>query len=141
MNWDVIIQTGITAIGTGGLSFFGAFFRFSQRLKECEETTASLLQEVTRVAKASDALRADYDRDLQHRKEMETLRAAERASRPDPIEDLRRDLVQLKQDIEKLKEKGARYVRGDVFAAFTKAQEDQWKEMARTLGRLEGMLK
>jgi hypothetical protein len=138
LDWTTILDHGLTAAASGGASFLGAFFRFKQRLKACEDALTKLSDEVPRlrrqyeIAAAGwraelDAFRADIRRELQHQQQLVDMRAKE--------------LAQMHQDIEKLKERGSRYVRSDAFASFTKSQEDQWKEMARTLGRLEGMLK
>ena len=159
METHDIIQSGVTALVTGGASFLGAFFRFKQRLKETEESLKKVLVELPRLRAAVaetkghyealsggwrlefNNLKSAFETEIKHQRELAEALKEDRASRPDPVEALHGDLRQLRQDIEKLKERGGRYVRNDVFAAFTKAQEDQWKEMARTLGRLEGMLK
>jgi chromosome segregation ATPase len=154
-----IIQSGVTALVTGGASFLGAFFRFKQRLKETEESLKRVLTELPKLrAAVSDikghyeslaggwrlefnGLKSAFELEIKHQRDLAEALKEDRASRPDPLEALHGDLRQLRMEIEKLKERGGRYVRNDVFTTFTKAQEDQWKEMARTLGRLEGMLK
>lgn len=159
MDWNALAQHGLTAAGSGLSAFLGAFLRFKARLKECEDALKSVKEELPKLVTELAALRVhqssmnsgwrlefdgfkeDFTRELEHKKELEQVRQQERGSRPDPTEELRREVSQLRNEIEKLKERGGRYVRNDVFTQFTKSQEDQWKEMARTLGRLEGLLR
>lgn len=155
---DIILQGG-TALITGALSFLAAFLRYKQRLADAEKALKVLAVEVPKYRQDAaetkshyetlsqgwrlefNQLKQDFEREIQHQRELAEAVKEDRASRPDPIETLGHDLHTLRQDIEKLRERGGRYVRSDVFASFTKSQEDQWKEMARTLGRMEGMLK
>lgn len=159
MDTTAIITQAAGALATGGASFLGAFFRFKQRLKDTTAALKEVALELPALRSAvTDAknhyeamargwhlefsqLRQDFETEAKHRREIAQALEQDRASRPDPLEDIARDLDRLRQDVERLKDRGGRYVRSDAFAAFTKAQEDQWKEMARTLGRLEGMLK
>ena len=148
MDWDTVLQHGLTALGSGGSAFLGAFLRFKRRLHECEELlkhsagTISHLQADIDVCKSTIAtLKSDFEREVAHRKELAEFRKEERDSRHDPLDDLRGDIVDLKEAVEKLKERGAHYVHTDTFASFTKSQEDQWKVLERTLGRIEGSLK
>jgi chromosome segregation ATPase len=79
--------------------------------------------------------------ELEEDKAIRAAITAERSSRPDPLEDLRRELTEIRKNIERIREKGARYVKNDAFADFVKTQEEQWREMNRHLGRLEGLMK
>lgn len=166
MDWDHITQIGLTALGSGGSSFLGAFLRFKQRLKVAEESLASLAAEgpklrtelaalrtelTTTVAHYDatikgwrlefDSFKADLATEVQHRKEITEAVEKERHSRPDPLEDLRREVDRMKREIDRIKERSSRYVRSEVFDAFAKSQEDQWKEQTKALGRLEGILR
>lgn len=159
METGSILTQALGSIAAGGVSFLGAFLRFKQRLQVCEDALKLLALEVPKLrAGVTEAklhyealsggwrlefnqLQSEFNTEMRHKRELEEALRADRASRPDPLEDVREDLHRLRQEIEKLKERGGRYVRSDAFAAFTKAQEDQWKEMQRTLGRLEHLLK
>lgn len=79
--------------------------------------------------------------ELEEDKAIRDAITAERNSRPDPLEDIRRELSEIRRAIDRLREKSARYTKNEAFAEFVKAQEEQWREMNRHLGRLEGMLK
>jgi DNA repair exonuclease SbcCD ATPase subunit len=157
LDWNEVVKTGLTVVGSGGSAFAGAFLRFKQRLKKAEDEAAEALL-IARAArdtlftlKASfDAavggwklefadLREDFRRDLEHREEVEQAREDGRASRRDPTEDLREELHALRDQLEKLKERQARYVRNETFAEHARAQETQWKEIARVMGRLEAL--
>jgi hypothetical protein len=65
----------------------------------------------------------------------------ERSSRPDPFEDMRHDIDEVKRLVERLRDKSGRYVKNEAFEAFVRSQEEQWREMNRNLGRMEGELK
>jgi hypothetical protein len=160
LDWNALAQHGLTAAGSGLSAFLGAFLRFKTRLKECEDALKAIkdtqlpkllvdqekLSEHQKTMSAGwrfefDGFKEDFDREFKHKAELEQVRRQERASHPDPSEELRRELLSMRAEIEKLKERGGRYVRNDAFTQFAKSQEDQWKEMARTLGRLEGLLR
>lgn len=118
----VIVQNALAAVGAGGVVFLGALARFKKRVTDFE-----------------DQLKKFGDR-LEHHLELDATKDNIRASMPDPLEDIRTILVELREDIEKLKERGARSVRIDDFTAFTREQEAQWKELAKTLGKLDSLL-
>jgi predicted nuclease with TOPRIM domain len=157
LDWNEVTKTALTVAGSGGSAFLGAFFRFKQRLKDAETNAAEALAEaqtatadlaVLRSAHENlaagwrlefNALKDDFQRELAHRTALEEAREEGRASRRDPTEDLRDELEELKKQLERLKERQARYVRSETFVEHTKAQETQWKEIARTLGRLEAL--
>lgn len=159
MDWNEVVKTGLTAVGSGGAAFGGAFLRFKQRLQQAEDNAraglelAQLLRaELTTYRAAQDhvaagwrlefaSLRDDFQRDLDHREELERAREEGRASRRDPAEDLRHELHELKTQLERMKERQARYVRSDTFVQHVKEQETQWKELARTMGRLDVLAK
>lgn len=159
MDWDSVAKTAITAVGSGGSAFLGAFLRFKQRLKQAEDDAGAARKDAS-IARAEvaelraevanlktgwrlefDSFKEDYERDVKHREEMEEAIAEARESRPDPTETLRHEVDQLKQQLEKMKERQARYVRNETFADHVRGQESQWKEIARTLGRLETLTK
>jgi hypothetical protein len=118
----VVIQNALAAAGAGGAAFFGAITRFKKRVADFED----------RLNKFNDRL----DRHL----ELDATKENMRASMPDPLEDIRNMLAEQREDIEKLKERGARAVRVDDFTAFAREQEAQWKELAKTLGKLDSLL-
>jgi hypothetical protein len=156
VDWNTVASQALTAAGSGASAFLGAFLRYKARLKACEDALKLLATEVpkmrTDLATALmqydsstagwrlefDGFKDDFEREMKHRKDIDEAVEKERHSRPDPLEDLRREVKELRSQIEQLKERGGRYVRNDAFTAFMRAQEEQWKEMARTLGRLEG---
>jgi uncharacterized protein YukE len=125
----VIIQNALAAAGAGGAAFFGAITRFKKRVADFED----------RLNKFSDRLDKFNDR-LDHHLELDVTKENMRASMPDPLEDIRNMLSELREDIEKLKDRGARSVRVDDFTAFAREQEAQWKELAKTLGKLDSLL-
>lgn len=159
MDWNAITTTAITAVGSGGSAFLGAFLRFKQRLKAAEDAAATALRETVALSGKLAALekscvdhargwrlefdgfKEDYARDLRHSQELNNAVEDARASRPDPAEILRHEVEELKKQLERMKERQARYVRSETFVEHTKAQETQWKEIARTLGRLEALAK
>lgn len=65
----------------------------------------------------------------------------ERNSRPDPFEDIRHELAELRRIVERLREKSSRYVKNEAFEAFVRLQEEQWRAMNRNLGAMEGELR
>ncbi len=131
MDW---IQYAGTAVLSGGTAFLAAWGRFKQKLQEHDTALARQAADVA-------TFREQYTREKDHKRELEDLRDKERASRPDPFEDIRHDIARLEEDVEKLKDKVSNHVHANTFAAFTKSQEDQWRDMMRTLGKLEGLFK
>ncbi len=166
MDWTEFGKTALTVAGSGGSAFIGAFFRFKQRLADAEGAAKAAKQEAdsakaealaaraeTAALKASmealtkgwrmefDDFKEDYEKDKKHRLELDEAVAEARQSRPDPTEALGREVDELKKTLERLRERQARYVRNEQFVEHTRAQETQWKEIARTLGRLEALAK
>lgn len=161
VNWDKAIEVAVTAVGSGGSAFIGAFFRFKQRLKEAE-ASASAAKELAQAAiSATNKLESelndlrkvvesnvkgwrleltnfqhDYERDQRHREELEDVR---RDSRPDLAETFRHELSDLKRQLDRLRDKQGTYVRNETFTEHARAQEQQWKEIQRVLGRLEAL--
>lgn len=159
MDWDGIIKAGAGSLFTGGAGFLGAYARFKQRLKTAEDGLKKVTEIVTQIGTTLplltrkyddlaagwrlefDSFREEFERETKHRLELEEVRDEARASRPDPTEALRREVDRLRSEVERLKDRGSRYVKNDAFAAFTKDQEEQWRALAKTMGRLEGHLR
>ena len=166
VDWNKAIEVAITAAGSGGASFIGAFFRFKQRLKDAEDSAriakevaeaalkqggaiALELAELKKTVDASfkgwrmefDGFKEDYERDQQHRAELEEARAEARQSRPDPVEALRHEVGELKRIIERVRDKQGTFVRTEAFTEHTRAMEQQWRTLERTLGQLETLVK
>lgn len=166
MDWSKAIEVAVTAGGSGLASFGGAFLRFKQRLKDAEDfakeakalATAAIegnralkteLDNFVRMTESNlrgwrlefDGFKEDYARDERHRHELEEARAEARQSRPDPVEAFRHELADLKRQLERLRERQGTYVRNETFVEHTRGQEQQWKEIQRTLGRLEALAK
>lgn len=132
--WNYAVEHGITAMGSGALAFAGAFFRFKQRLQGHEDALKKLAEELPKC-------RETCATEKRHQQELIELREKERASRPDPLEDIRGALHDIRDDLEKMKERGAHYITHDTFTKFTRDQEDQWRSLTRAIGRLEGAAK
>ena len=62
-------------------------------------------------------------------------------SKADLLEDVYRQLKELSAESRRQRDKSSNFVRNEAFAAFTKQQEEQWREVERAIGRLEGILK
>lgn len=155
VDWNKTLEVAITAGGSGLASFGGAFLRFKQRLSLAEARAgeavarADELEKALRVAQTSlqtlqqnfDAFTRDYARDQRHRDDLEKARAEARQSYPDPAEIFRQDIDALKRAVERVKERQASFVRNDTFVEHTRAQEQQWRTLERTLGQLETLVK
>jgi hypothetical protein len=159
LDWNDVAKTALTAVGSGGSAFLGAFLRFKQRLAEAEANAKKALEEAAKARGETahlevtlknlaagwrlefDGLKSDFNRDLEHREELDAAREEGRASRRDPTEDLRHEVDELKKQLERMRERQARFVRNETFVDHVKAQEQQWREIARTMGRLDALTK
>lgn len=166
MDWNKAMEVAVTAVGSGGASFVGAFLRFKQRLKDAETNAnaaldaaiagmnkhAELANELAAFKREMnshltgwrlefDGFKDDNERDQRHREALEEARAEARQSRPDPVEAMRHELEQLRRQLDRMKERQNSYVRNETFTEHTRAQEKQWNEIQRTLGRLETIAK
>lgn len=134
VDWKDFIPHAATAVMSGAAAFGAAWGRFKSQLQGHSD-------EIKRLSGELPRFRETHELEEKHRRELDNVRENMRLSIPDPLEDIRADIARLEQEVAQVREKQSRYVRSDTFAQFTKAQEDQWKEMMRTLGRLEGALK
>jgi len=173
LDVGVLIEHGLTVLGSGGAGFLGSWLKYRrakqlvdakqllaakkdaresvellerlETLEEAHQSHLTALQEHIDQYKANNAgwlLELNtIKNELEEDKAIRAAITAERGSRPDPLEDLRRELSEIRKNLERLREKGARYTKNEAFAEFVKGQEEQWREMNRHLGRLEGMLK
>jgi hypothetical protein len=142
---NALAEHSITAVGSGITSFFGAYLRFQQRLKKVEDSVTALKGKYENLKSGwkleFDGFRQDFANYKEMRDGIEEARKEERTSYADPFETMNTSIARLQADIEKLRERSGRYVRNDTFAAFARSQEEQWRQINRTLGQLEGALK
>lgn len=149
MDWDSIGQHAATALVSGVTSLLAASARFKNGFQKADSRVKALGQgwklEVDGIKADFETKLATLKQEFESYKELrdgiEAARKEERVSHADPFERVESSLSQLRTDIEKLKERGGRYVRNDTFAAFARSQEEQWRQINRTLGQLEGALK
>jgi polyhydroxyalkanoate synthesis regulator phasin len=145
MKWDELTQHAGEVGGAGAFSFIVAFFRSRKRLASVEKSIKALVrpdgaltQLKEEFARELQLLREEFQREFEHRRELEEVRDHERASRPDPVEELYRRLKELEERVTNLRSRGHIYVRTETFVAYNKSQEDSWKRIGETLGRLSG---
>lgn len=166
VDWNKAMELAITAGGSGLASFGGAFLRFKQRLATAETSAAAAharadaadkkcdtiqkeLDEFKRAVESNlkgwrmefDTFKNEYERDQRHAEELEDVRAEARRSQPNPVESFRYELEQLKQKLERVRDKQGSFVRNETFVEHTKGQEQQWRTLERTLGQLETLVK
>ncbi len=145
MDWNALSQHGLTSAITAVLAFAGSYARFKMRLSTAEKGVKeqkAALEAVKRGWRFEfDAYKAEQEQEKEHQAELLAARKEERASRPDPFEAFNDQLRSMRADIDRLKERGSRYVRNEAFAAFVKSQEEQWRAIERSMGQLEGVLR
>lgn len=162
MELGTIIVHGLTVAGSGGAGWISAWLKhrrlahneqkgdklLRKRVEQLEAELEERAQELTGHLKQYaannagwtlelESIKADIDQDRNLKEAIDK----ERGSRPDPFEDFRREVAEMKKTVEKLRDRSSQYVKNEAFAGFVKTQEEQWREMNRHLGRLEGMLK
>lgn len=157
-----LIVHALTVAGSGGAGWLSAWLKhrrlthqerrseklLKQRIDELEadleEKAESLKTHIQQYAanNAGWTLElAGIKDDIEQERHLKDAIDKERSSRPDPLEDFRREFAELKRTVERLRERSGQYTKNEAFTGFVKAQEEQWREMNRHLGRLEGMLK
>ena len=107
---DELIRHVLLALGTGGASFFGAFLRFKARLKTAEDGLAKLKdlqskydQLEVKFNSLSTGLHLERENDKKFDEGVATALKEERASQPDPLEGVRRQMDALQTDVDRLK--------------------------------------
>lgn len=156
-----IAEKLVTAGVSGGASFLGALYQFKKKLdevsadvkllKEGDGQTVPGIRQLIENIRAGwrlefDGFKSDFEafrdevrREQEHEDELDEAVERARMSRPDPHEEMRKQLEELKRDVGRLKGKG--YVKNTEFAEYVRTQEAQWRALERTLGRMEALLK
>jgi chromosome segregation ATPase len=156
------VEAASTIAGSGGAGWFAAWLKHTRLkgapareekklAKELEELRKRIDEHIKELTghieqyKSNNAgwlleltqLKNELEEDKRIREAIEV----ERNSRPDPFEDMRHDISEMRRLVDRLREKSGRYVKNEAFEAFVKSQEEQWREMNRNLGQMEGELK
>lgn len=155
-----IIEKLVTVGLSGGASFLGALYQFKTRLELAEEYIKELKGEnkdvvgIRQLVEAVrhgwrlefDSYKADYEafkkeveREREHEEELDQAFERARASRPDPVEELKHQLSEMKREFDRMKNRG--YVKSSEFAEYVRKQDEEWRRLERTLGRWETLLK
>jgi chromosome segregation ATPase len=108
----------------------GHISQLAAHIEQYKSNNAGWLLELTQI-------KNELEEDKRIREAIEV----ERNSRPDPLEDIRHDIDEVRRLVERLRDKSGRYVKNEAFEAFVRSQEEQWREMNRNLGMVQGELK
>ena len=156
------IESASTIAGAGGASWFAAWLKHKRLkgapareekklAKELEDLRKRIEAHITQLSAHIELYKSNnagwllelsqLKNELEEDKRIREAIDVERSSRPDPFEDIRHDISELRRLVERLREKSGRYVKNEAFEAFVRAQDELWREMNRELGQMEGELK
>ena len=142
----------LTAILSGGSSIVASVFRFGRRLKTAESKVKTLREEFDKYKKEAeqkyDALKAGWRLEVDtFKSDVErTIESVERQTlrdwlNPEVVRELQRRVQTLEDNMQKLRDNDADFVKRHDFLAHAKEQQEQWRQIERTLGQIEGRLR